>query len=120
MSWYTINDPSCKFDKSGSRVFGEVNGRVYELTDAGFQPSSVKKNPYMPDEIVDPMVMHARMLPHHLAYAKEKVKRLGRRALRRNGPFLPTEVKNIISTHAKMLPHHLSYAKGAFHDRFGN
>ena len=112
MSWYTINDPSCKFAKINGKIYGEINGRVYELGEGGFSHAKVAKNPYMPDEITDTMIMHARMIPHHFAYAKEKAKRVRKKILRRNGPFIPSEVKDIAKTHVKMIPHHFAYAKG--------
>lgn len=120
MKWYTVNDSKCEFSKDGNRILGRVSGKTYELTDEGFKLlRGVKSNPYMPDEIIDPLIMHAKMIPHHIAYAKEKAKRLKKSVLQRNGPFLPSEIKNVFSQHAKMLPHHIAYAKGAMQSRFG-
>ena len=119
MKWYTVNDECCQFAKEGGKVLGRINGKLYELKGDEFvKCKSLKGNPYMPDEVTDTIIQHARMLPHHLAYAKEKVKRAKSR-LKRNGPFLPSEVKNVFTQHAKMLPHHIAYAKGAMQNRFG-
>jgi hypothetical protein len=120
MKWYSINDPSCNFANEGGKIFGTVNGKIYELTNNGFEPvKGVKKNPYMPDEITEPLYQHAKMIPHHLAYVKGKAAKLKKKILKRNGPFIPNEVKSIITTHAKMLPHHIAYAKGVAHSKFG-
>lgn len=118
MSWYTINDPRCQFKKEGPNFFGKINGIEYKLTDHGFVPTGVSRNPYLPDEITDQFYAHARMLPHHLAYAKAKARDI-KLPLKRNAPFIPAEVKNVFTTHAKMLPHHLAYARGVVQSKFG-
>lgn len=111
MNWYKINDPDCEFCNSNGAIYGKINGEVFLLGDTGFiAATQLVNNPYLPDEITDQILAHARMFPHHFEYAKAHARKLKSR-LRRNSMFLPKEVKDVFSTHAKMLPHHVAYAR---------
>jgi hypothetical protein len=112
MEWYTLNDPECEFCSHNGNVYGRVNGVTFVLSGNSFIETRILRNGYMPDEVTEPVIAAIRMIPHHIRYAKEAVRRV-KKKIKRNGPFMPSEVSKTIKTHLSMLPHHYRYVKGA-------
>ena len=115
MKWFKLNDPGCEFCSQDGKYYGRINGNTFVLTGNRFVKTSLRKNGYMPDEVTEPIVDSLKMLPHHIRYAKEAVRRAGSKLkkLKRNGPFMPPEVGRTIKAQLAMIPHHIRYAKGA-------